>query len=158
MIDDLRIYDLKKFHDDRGFFCELHNQYKNKFAVQQINQSFSKKGTLRGIHCTPFWKLITCIKGKVLDVCVDLRSKSKTYLQHYSVELSEDNNKQVYIPGFCGHAFLALEDSLIVYSQGDVYNPIVESSYRFDDPAFKIDWPKMDYIISDKDLKAKYFN
>jgi dTDP-4-dehydrorhamnose 3,5-epimerase len=159
MIENCQVFDLNVHHDNRGFFTELYNQNRHIITAKQINQSYSKKGTIRGIHAAPFWKLVTCVKGKIFDVCVDLRSQSKTFLKYQCVELSEDNNKQFFIPNYCGHGFLALEDSIVIYTQGDTYNPITEISFRYDEPSFEIPWPKMEeYIVSEKDLKAPVFS
>ena len=150
-ISDAKVFNPKRHHDNRGFFTELFDQNNFAFAVKQINHSYSIRGTLRGIHKAPFEKLVTCIQGRIFDVCVDLRQDSKTYLQHVAVELSAENGKQLLVPKDCGHAFLALEDSMVVYSQSDTYNPSGESSVRYDDPTLNIEWPVMDYIISSKD-------
>lgn len=152
IIKDCILIYCNKFHDNRGFFCEIFSQNNFDFTVKQINHSHSKRGTLRGIHKAPFEKLVTCIKGSILDVCVDLRPESPTYLQHFAVELNDQNSLQLLIPKDCGHAFLALEEATVVYSQSDTYCPSKESSVRFDDPKLKIPWPAMEYIISDKDL------
>lgn len=155
MVKDCQVFEIKKFNDERGFFSELYNQNTQNLNVKQINYSFSNKGTLRGIHCAPFWKLVTCVKGKILDVCVDLREDSTTYLSHVAVELSAENMKSIFIPENCGHAFLALEDSKVIYSQGDVYNPNKEKNFPYNDPSFNIKWPHMDkYLISKKDLNS----
>jgi dTDP-4-dehydrorhamnose 3,5-epimerase len=151
-VTDCLVKNLTKFKDNRGFFSEIFNQNNFDFVVKQINHSQSKKGTLRGIHKAPFEKLVTCVKGRILDVCVDLRPESPTHLQHVAVELNEQNGLQLLVPKNCGHGFLALEEATVIYSQSDVYCPRKESSVRFDDPKVGIKWPVMEYIISDKDL------
>lgn len=158
MVKDCQVFEIKRFEDNRGFFSELHNQQKTNLSPKQINHSYSKKGVLRGIHAATFWKLVTCIKGKIIDVCVDLRTNSPTFMQYEMVELSENNKKQIFIPENCGHAFYALEDSIVIYSQGNVYDAKSELTYKYNDPNLNIPWPKHDHlIISERDAQASQF-
>lgn len=139
------------FQDHRGVFSEIYKSSKsdNSFKPVQTNYSSSKKGTLRGIHRTPYAKYVTCIKGSVYDVCVDLRPTSKTYKKHFGIELKADQLNSLYIPDFCGHAFLALEDCTLIYQQDHEYNAKLDQTYCYKN--FNIDWPMEPTIISDKD-------
>ncbi len=143
-----------RYYDDRGYFQELFsNKYLPCFNVKQINCSVSKKNVIRGLHVVPFAKLVYCIKGKIFDVVADVRKKSKTYLKWYGVELNGQN--ALFIPPYCAHGFLAMEDdSVVVYAQDAVYDPAVESSVNYADPRINIQWPLV--IASDKDRKAPY--
>ena len=164
-IQGLFITEPDVFGDNRGWFMESYN--KEKFAENGIetvfcqdNHSFSsKKGTVRGIHFQnePYaqTKLVRCTKGAILDVAVDLRKKSPTYKKWVSVELSAENKKQLYIPKGFGHAFLALSDDVEVeYKVDAYYSKMHDRSIRFDDPELSINWPNINYILSEKDLKA----
>jgi len=164
-IQGLFIIEPDVFGDNRGWFMESYN--KEKFAENGIetvfcqdNHSFSsKKGTVRGIHFQnePYaqTKLVRCTKGAILDVAVDLRKKSPTYKKWVSVELSAENKKQLYIPKGFGHAFLALSDDVEVeYKVDAYYSKMHDRSIRFDDPELSINWPNINYILSEKDLKA----
>ena len=99
--------------------------------IRQINCSFSYKNVFRGIHQATFAKLVSCVSGSIIDFCVDLRPSSPTYLKHFATELSPKNNHQLYIPSYCGHGFLALEDSVVVYAQDDVYCPSKENTHCY---------------------------
>jgi len=155
------------FGDDRGWFFESYNKEKIKqigidIDFVQDNHSYSKeKGTLRGIHfqITPRSqsKLVTCSRGKVLDVAVDLRKNSPTYKDWVSVELSAENKKQFFIPKGFGHGFLALTpDVEFQYKVDDYYSKEHDRGIRFDDPEIGIDWGIGDPILSDKDASAPF--
>ena len=161
MIDKTRIEDLvvitpERHSDERGFFEELFRA-SNFVDVswKQVNHSFSKIGVLRGIHVSPYAKLVTCIKGYILDVVVDLRPTSSTYLKWEMIQVSSDNRRQVYVPAHCGHAFLALDNSDVVYLQGGEYMGN-EININYADPKIGIDWPKREFILSDKDKNAPF--
>jgi dTDP-4-dehydrorhamnose 3,5-epimerase len=159
------------YYDERGYFFENYNEKRFHDAgitdvFVQDNQSFSKKGVIRGLHfqCPPFAqsKLVRVIKGRVLDVAVDIRKGSPTYGQHHSVELSGDNFWQFYIPAGFAHGFVALEDDTIfAYKCGAFYNKASEASILFNDPDLNIDWKTDPSLISEKDLvgiRFKDFN
>lgn len=148
-IDRCKIYQAKKIHDERGYFSEIFSRPLYHNTVAQINCSFSKKNVFRGIHEASFGKLVTCVKGKILDYCVDLRKTSRTYGQIISVELSEYNSKQLYIPPDCGHGFYACEDSLVVYSQTDTWSKLKEKTHCYKE--FNIDLPHKNPVLSIKD-------
>lgn len=142
------------YYDNRGVFCELFKQSNLPwFKPTQSNYSLSKKGVLRGLHRTPYAKLVTCVYGSVFDVCVDLREKSSTYQQHFSTILSEDNHLALYIPPYCGHGFLAIKDSIVIYYQDNEYNLHTDETFCY--TGFGIDWPICDpKTISEKDAVA----
>lgn len=138
----------KQIPDHRGFFSELYNDQYN-MKIKQINCSFSHKNVFRGIHQATFAKLVSCVKGKIIDFCVDLRPQSSTYLSVYSIELSEANYKQLYIPHGCGHGFLALEDSVVVYAQDDIYKKDKEVTHCY--KSFELNLANENFILSNKD-------
>lgn len=141
-------YERKHIPDHRGFFSELYNDSYD-INCRQINCSFSYKNVFRGIHQATFSKLVSCVKGRIIDFCVDLRTTSPTYLKVHQQELSEINGKQLYIPHNCGHGFLALEDSLVVYSQDDTYSSNKEQTYCY--KQFNIVLPEK-IVLSNKDM------
>lgn len=156
----------KVLHDERGFFFESY-QYKKlkelgvKDLFVQNNQSFSKKGVLRGIHFqkgrSQQSKLVRVVKGKVLDVAVDLRPDSPTFGKYYSTMLDDQEHKLFYIPEGFGHGFLALEDSYLLYMCNDYYDPAAEGGIIWNDPQLNIAWGISDPLVSDKDQKLPTF-
>lgn len=153
------------FGDHRGWFCETWNRQKLHDAgidadFVQDNQSYTKaKGTLRGLHFqrNPMSqaKLVRVVRGAVLDVAVDLRKGSPTYLKHVIAELSAENKRQFFIPKGFAHGFLTLTDNVeFVYKVDAPYAPDCDRSVRFDDPEIGVDWPCKEPILSDKDKKA----
>jgi dTDP-4-dehydrorhamnose 3,5-epimerase len=155
-VRDAFVCELERFEDERGFFEELYSHKDIPFQCQQANFSQSHSNVIRGIHVTPYFKLVHCVKGKIFDVVVDLRKDSKTYLQWYGVELTENNKLSFYIPPYCGHGFMAMEDSLVIYAQGGTYDPKLETSVYWQDPTLHVMWPliKMAPTISQKDMLA----
>lgn len=150
-IDDCIVVPHSKFMDHRGYFSETYRASQMPwFKPAQNNYSFSKAGVLRGIHRTPYAKLVTCVYGKIFDVCVDLRPESPTYKKHYAIELSETSGVSIYIPPYCGHGFLAQEDSLVVYLQDGEYVSLLDETYSY--KSFDISWPiDTPPILSNKD-------
>ena len=151
--------------DTRWYFFECFNQNKfNELIGKDIdfvqdNESFSSKGVLRGLHFQTGdyaqAKLVRVIKGKVLDVVVDMRKNSPTFGEHFSIELSEDNKKQLFVPRGFAHGFIVLSDTAIFsYKCDNFYNKASEQGLRYDDPSLGIDWrlPSNEFIISEKDL------
>lgn len=135
--------------DARGYFMETYN--KNDLLQAGIdaefvqdNQSMSVKGVLRGLHFQkryPQGKLVRVISGRVLDVAVDMREGSATYLKWFGVELSEENNKQFYIPEGFAHGFLVLSDTArFCYKVTDFYHPGDEGGLAWNDPTIGVDW------------------
>jgi len=154
------------FKDERGYFFESFNA-KNfneaigeEVAFVQDNQSYSSKGVVRAIHYQrdefAQAKLVRVLSGRVLDVAVDLRKNSTTYGKHYSIELSAENKKQLYIPKGFGHGFSVLSESAeFFYKCDNFYNKAFEGGIIFNDPSLNIDWklPLEEIKVSEKDLK-----
>ncbi len=159
----LLIIEPKVFADGRGYFFESYN--KAKFAEAGIdidfvqdNQSFSQKGTLRGLHAqkAPFAqaKLVRVIQGKVLDVAIDIRKNSPTYGKYETIELSGENQRQFLIPEGFLHGFITLEDDTIfAYKVNNYYSKDAEVGIIWNDPTLAIDWGMdvKDIILSPKD-------
>lgn len=162
-IEGLYMIEPSVFGDERGYFMETYNQ--NDFneaglnmVFVQDNQSMSVKGVLRGLHFQkqfPQGKLVRVVRGKVFDVAVDLRGKSKTYGKWFGVELSAENKKQFYIPEGFAHGFLVLSDETeFCYKCTDFYRPGDEGGMAWNDPEIGIEWPieeGVELIISEKD-------
>lgn len=130
----------------------------------QDNQSYSSKNVLRGLHyqSEPYaqGKLVRCIMGEVFDVAVDIRKESESYGQWVGVFLSEDNNRQLWIPEGFAHGFLVKSDKAIfAYKCTNFYNPSAENTIRWDSPDLAIEWPldDEDLLISEKDLLGRKF-
>ena len=169
-IQDLVIINPTVFEDARGYFFEAYNQ--NALVAEGIhinfvqdNQSFSKRGTLRGLHYQnpPFaqTKLVRVLQGEIMDVVVDLRKASPTFGQHHSLNLSAENKKQLLIPHGFAHGFSVISETAIVFYKCDqFYNKASEGGIRFDDPALNIDWgiDLKTAIVSDKDLELPNFS
>jgi dTDP-4-dehydrorhamnose 3,5-epimerase len=154
--------------DDRGFFSRTfcRKEFLNNgidFNIVQCNTSYNKKkATLRGMHyqAAPYQeeKLITCVKGGIYDVIVDLRPESSTFCQWFSLELTPDNNKMLYVPKNFAHGFQTLkDDTIVLYFVSEFYHPDAEKSLRWNDLAFGIKWPLKPKIISSKDLNCPDF-
>jgi dTDP-4-dehydrorhamnose 3,5-epimerase len=161
----------KRFQDGRGFFCETYNKRRLKdvgidVEFIQDNESLSKlRGTLRGLHfqTDPFAqaKLVSVVKGAALDVVVDLRRSSPTFSQHFSIELSEAEGNEVFIPVGFAHGFLTLApDTLFAYKVSEYYAPEHDTGIRFDDDVLGINWgePPDLIVASDKDLQLPCFD
>jgi dTDP-4-dehydrorhamnose 3,5-epimerase len=169
-IEDLVIVSPSVFEDSRGYFFEGYNQdkfHKNGIMYHfiQDNQSFSKRGVIRGLHLqiNPFAqaKLVRVLEGKILDVAVDLRKNSATYGQHFSVVLSAENKKQLMVPHGFAHGFSVLsETASVIYKVDQLYHKESERGIRYDDPTLAIDWQLSlgEIIVSDKDLVLPGFN
>lgn len=167
-IKDLVIIEPKVFGDERGYFYEAYN--KNTFRelgldydFVQDNQSFSRKGVLRGLHFQknyPQAKLVRVIEGEVFDVAVDLRKDSPTYGKWYGVVLSGENKKMFMIPRGFAHGFLVLSETAIFsYKCDDFYHPNDEGGIIYNDPTIGVEWPKLDceFVLSEKDKKHDKF-
>ncbi len=148
------------FPDNRGYFFESFRQdWLEKLGISenwvQDNQSFSQKGTVRGLHFqnAPFAqaKLVRVISGKVLDVALDLRKDSPTFGQFYSTILDSEKNNLLYIPAGFGHGFSVLEDAVFVYKCSNYYHKASEGGILWSDPSLGIDWMVDEPIISEKD-------
>ena len=174
ILKDCFIIEPKVFGDARGNFFEVFNQKlfheKTGLVINfvQDNQSTSQKGVLRGLHIQngkfAQAKLVRVVKGKILDVAVDIRKNSSTYGKHFSIELSEENNKQLFIPRGFLHGFAVLENNTIVnYKCDNYYKPDAEDGVMYNDSELNINWGlSTDEIIlseKDKDLRTfKEFN
>lgn len=168
-IKDLIILEPKIFRDDRGYFFESYNQKKLEEIVGEVsfiqdNESKSSKGILRGLHFQkpPFdqAKLVRCVKGKVLDVAVDIRKGSKTYGQFVVVELSSENKKQLYIPRGFAHGFLVLsKHAVFAYKVDNIYAPDYDDGIYWNDPTLNIPWRfnESKIQVSEKDSKLELF-
>lgn len=149
------------FKDPRGFFFESYNEKTFKEAglechFVQDNQSFSHPGVVRGLHFQrkPYAqaKLVRVLKGKILDVAVDLRKSSPTFGQHVCVELNSEEQNMLFIPEGFAHGFHALEESVVLYKCNNFYNKASESGLLWNDPALGIDWKTNNANVSDKDI------
>ena len=159
----------KVFNDNRGYFFEAWKKsdfeaHVGKVDFIQDNESKSSYGVLRGLHYQKGTysqaKLVRVIKGKVLDVAVDLRKSSPTFGKHVMVELSEDNKRQLFIPRGFAHGFLVLSpEAIFTYKVDNIYAPAHEASIRWNDPQIGINWPidQKDVVTSPKDLEGKDF-
>ena len=153
---NLLIYKKDTFNDNRGYFRELYLQkhFKNKFPFDVM--SYSKKNVLRGLHLqikNSQAKLITVLKGKIYDVCVDCRKRSKTFGKYFAIHLSESDNTSVLIPEGFAHGFCALTNDVILHYKCSNYrDKNSEIGILWNDNDLKISWPKSNnYIISKKD-------
>jgi dTDP-4-dehydrorhamnose 3,5-epimerase len=151
----------KIFEDNRGFFFEAFNEATFKqlgvpHHFVQDNQSFSKKGVLRGLHFqrAPFaqGKLVRVLSGSIIDVVVDLRKDSKSFGQSLLIPVSSDKGNMVYVPVGFAHGFLTLEDSMVMYKCTAGYSKVSDGGVRWDDPELNINWDlKVTPILSEKD-------
>lgn len=165
-LPDLLIIAPKVFDDDRGFFSESFNAaaFERATGVEttfvQDNHSKSERGVLRGLHYQlqqPQGKLVRVVQGEIYDVAVDIRSGSSTFGQWMGVELSAENNKQLWVPADFAHGFLVVSETAeVLYKTTDYYAPEHERSIRWDDPDLAIEWP-VDALppkVSAKDASA----
>ena len=164
-IEGLVIIEPKVFKDARGYFFESFSQREFEEKVRRINfvqdnESMSSYGVMRGLHFQrpPYTqsKLVRCVKGKVLDVAVDIRKGSPTYGQHVAVELSEDNHRQFFVPRGFAHGFAVLSETAIFqYKCDNFYTPVADGGVSIKDESLGIDWkiPTENAILSDKDIK-----
>lgn len=161
-IEGLVIVEPKVFGDHRSFFMESWSERAfaeaglNYTFVQDNHSSSTVKGTLRGIHFQrgdkAQAKLVRCVRGRVLDVAVDLRAGSPTYKKWVAVELSEENKRMVMIPRGFGHGFVTLTDNVeFLYKADNPYAPESEGGIRWNDPELNIDWGLQNPVLSDKD-------
>lgn len=167
-IPEVVIIEPKVFGDSRGYFLESYNKKefeKNVIITEfiQDNESKSSKGVLRGLHFQkpPFEqaKLVRCIKGKVLDVAVDIRKGSPTYGKHVAVELSEDNKRQLFVPRGFAHGFVVLsENAIFAYKVDNWYAPDYDSGIMWNDSDLNIDWmiSSDEVLLSEKDKNLTF--
>jgi dTDP-4-dehydrorhamnose 3,5-epimerase len=160
-LEGLIIIEPRTYIDDRGYFFESYNE--KEMALHGIvgpfiqdNQSVSHKGVLRGLHfqMPPHQqgKLVRVARGRVIDVVVDIRKKSKTFGRHFSITLDETEKKMLWIPPGFAHGFIALEENtLFLYKVTGYYDPYSEGGILYSDPELNIDWKTNSPIVSPKD-------
>lgn len=168
-IRDLLVFEPRVFEDSRGYFFEAYN--KGTFEAEglqiafvQDNQSKSSYGVLRGLHYQlnprAQLKLVRVLQGTILDVAVDIRQGSPTFGQHFAIELSEENKKQLLIPAGFAHGFSVLsETAVVMYKCDQLYAKEAEGGIRYDDETLAINWgiPADQAVVSDKDLALPSF-
>ena len=156
------IIEIDRKEDSRGFFARAFCQkefeaHGLKPIIAQANVAFNhKKGILRGMHFqyppAAETKLVRCTRGAILDIIVDLRPESSTYLDHIAVELNEDNQRALYVPERFAHGYQVLRDKTETsYQVGEFYAPHAESGLAYNDPRLGLKWPLPVSVISDKD-------
>jgi len=157
------ILDLERREDDRGFFARAfcRREFEQRGLqplIMQANLAFNRnKGTLRGMHFQfppkAETKIVRCTRGAILDIIVDLRPESATYLQHVAVELNEANGRALYVPERFAHGYQCLADNTETsYQVGEFYSPDYEGGLRYDDPRLGLVWPLPVEVISSKDV------
>jgi len=160
------ILDLERRGDERGFFARMFCQrefaaHGLKPVIAQANiASSARKGTLRGMHFqfppAAETKLVRCSRGAILDIIVDLRPESPTYLRHVAVELNEDNHRALYVPERFAHGYQCLaERTETTYHVGEFYTPAMEGGLKYDDPRLGLSWPLPVTSLSPKDAQWK---
>ena len=159
---DLLIYEKDTYKDKRGYFRELFIQkhFNENFPFDVM--SYSKKNVLRGLHLqlkNPQSKLITVLKGKIFDVCLDCRKRSKTFGKYFSITLSDKENKSLLIPKGFAHGFCTLSDNVVLHYKCSAYrSKNSEWGILWNDKKIKINWPVKKRIISNKDKNNFLFN
>ena len=168
-IPDVIIVEPTIHGDERGYFIETFRQDKLEaflgFKVNfcQDNKSKSSRGVLRGLHYqlhpAAQTKLVRVVRGRVLDVAVDIRKGSPTFGKHVAVELSEENKRQLFVPRGFAHGFVVLEDAIFAYKVDNYYSPENDRGIAFDDPALGIEWliEPSELQLSEKDKKQPAF-
>ena len=158
------VIDIEQREDNRGFFARTFCQrefadHGLKPVIAQANAAYNKrKGTLRGMHFqfppAPETKLVRATRGAILDIIVDLRPESPTYLENVAVELTADNHRALYVPERFAHGYQVLEDKTETsYQVGEFYAPGTEGGLRYDDPGLRLEWPLPVSEISEKDAR-----
>ncbi|MEP1150212.1 MAG: dTDP-4-dehydrorhamnose 3,5-epimerase [Balneola sp.] len=161
------VFEPKIFEDDRGYFFEsfrkTHIQelgYDIDFVQDNVSKSF--KGSIRGLHYqieNPQDKLVTCLKGEILDVAVDIRRDSPSFGNYVAFKLSEKNHRSILVPKGFAHGFSVLSDEAVVsYKCSDYYNKEGERGIRWDDPLIRVNWDVSRPILSDKDRRLPLFS
>ena len=168
-IQGLVIVEPTVFEDSRGYFFESYNEglfKQNGIAAAfiQDNQSRSSYGVIRGLHYQQpphaQAKLVRVLQGAILDVAVDIRKDSETYGQHFAIELSADNRKQLFLPEGFAHGFSVLSEvAVVLYKCNAFYNKSSEGGIRYDDPQLAIDWKvgRSEAVVSEKDAQLPLF-
>jgi dTDP-4-dehydrorhamnose 3,5-epimerase len=156
------VVDVERKHDERGFFARAFCQ--SEFSSHGLNGTIAqaniasnlRKGTIRGMHFqyppAAETKFVRCTRGAILDIIVDLRPESPTYLEHVSVDLSEENMRGLYVPERFAHGYQVLLDGTDTsYQVGEFYAPQLEGGLRYDDPDLGLHWPLPATVVSPKD-------
>ncbi len=167
-VDGVQLVEMTPFTDERGGFARSFDTEEFEArgmrpGVSQCNVSWNHEaGTLRGLHLSlpghPESKFIRCTRGAIVDVAVDVRPDSPTYLQHVMVELTAENRHGLYLPPHLAHGYITLtDDTEVLYMVSVPYAPGAEIGYRYDDPAFGLAWPREVAVISDKDASWPAF-
>ena len=161
-IKDLIVIKNKKYNDKRGYFKELLRENKINKKFPFIVMSYSKKNVIRGLHLqqkNSQGKFVSVIKGSIYDVVIDMRKKSKTFGEKFSIILSEKNSKSLYVPEGFAHGFCTLDkENYVIYSCTKYQNKESEIGVKFDDKTLKINWPIKKPILSKKDMKNISFD
>ena len=158
------VLELEPREDERGFFARTFDakefeSHGMRPVVAQCNLSYNHlKGTMRGMHMqvppATEPKLVRCTAGAVFDVIVDMRPASPTYLEHFGIELTATNRKQLYVPDMFAHGYLTLTDNAeVAYQVGEFYSPGYERGFRYNDPVLNITWPLEVAVLSTKDAE-----
>jgi dTDP-4-dehydrorhamnose 3,5-epimerase len=167
--DGLHLLELKAIRDDRGWFARLScQQALSSLGLEsvfpQVNQSqCAQRGVFRGLHYQMApraeAKLVRCVAGRVLDVSVDVRRGSPTFLKWFAVELSADTPTELYVAGGFAHGYLALTDgATVVYQSSQPYTPELEGRVHYRDPRVGIEWPNMELVVSAKDASTPFLD
>jgi dTDP-4-dehydrorhamnose 3,5-epimerase len=164
----LFLVEIDRLVDERGYFARTFCE--NEFSAAGLPHRFvqsslsvnAKKGTVRGLHFqkapSSEAKLVTCVRGRIFDVALDIRPGSPTYCHWAAFELGEENKRLLYIPPGMAHGFQTLEDDAVVsYQMTDFYRPDLSDGVRWDDPAFAIRWPLAATVMSEKDRSLPDF-
>jgi dTDP-4-dehydrorhamnose 3,5-epimerase len=150
-----------RYEDARGWFMETFSQreFGDRAVFVQDNEVWSRRGAVRGLHCQrgadAQAKLVRAVRGRILDVAVDVRPGSPTWGRHVAVELSDENRRQLFVPHGFLHGYSVLSDeALVAYKCDNFYTPASEAGVRYDDPALGIDWglPASERLVSDRDM------
>lgn len=168
-VDGVHLVEMAPFTDERGGFARSFDT--DEFAergmsshVAQCNVSWNHRaGTLRGLHLSlpghPESKFIRCTRGAIVDVAVDVRPDSPTFMKHVMVELTADNHTALYLPPHLAHAYQTLtDDTEVLYMVSVPYAPGAEIGFRYDDPSFGLSWPLPVSVVSDKDASWAAFD
>lgn len=167
LCDGLHLLQLRSIQDDRGWFARLscHETLSTlgmEHVFPQVNQSqCRRRGVFRGLHYQMApraeAKLVRCVAGRVLDVSVDVRKGSPTFLQWFAIELAADEPTELYVSGGFAHGYLALSDgATVVYQSSQPYTPELEGRLHYLDPRVGIAWPDMELRVSDKDASTPF--
>jgi dTDP-4-dehydrorhamnose 3,5-epimerase len=168
-VDGVQLVEMEPFTDDRGGFARSFDTTEFeanglRAEVAQCNVSWNHRaGTLRGMHLSlpghPESKFIRCTRGAIVDVAVDVRPDSPTYLKHVAVELTAESRTALYLPPHLAHAYQTLtDDTEVLYMVSVPYAPGAEMGFRYDDPTFGVSWPLPVSVISDKDASWAPFD